>query len=427
MTDVACQPEIRIAMKKQSGFALMNVVIAMMLAGILAAYASGKWATSVDESAAEATGRYMITVRSAVIKAMTEYMATLTQEDTSGAPAGTYPVAPAWANFNGNSATISVNDLKTSGFLDDGFPDTPPMGRSVHVTFRRSGTCPGTSCNVNAYVFTCWPISRGKPTGAIVNTTCPVAPANWQFDASLVGAVIMATDGYGGNNSVVPATMRGPMFSINSVDLGIPTTSAGHVAVIAAMNDNLFPQFVRQGDTRHIFLKNNLSVTGQVATDQGVVINTNVVPATACTTPGMYATANNGSMAQCVGNQWFAMTSHKLSAVQTLANGAVVTPPTCPGSNMTAFSYASMQNSDVTMSGSDIKVAGTLTGGITGTGNVSNSGSVSVSGSFNGTTQSTNASSIRVAQSVSIVGGRVVISPASGNARALVMTGCRYL
>lgn len=420
-------PKLLKRAKRQRGFAMIGVMIAILLTGMLGLWASGKWSTSVYESAAESTGRYLSQVRGATLSALTKHLEAFTLVDTSAAPPGTYPTAPGWATFTGASTTISIADLKGSKFLPDSFPDTPPLGRSVHVTILRTGACPGADCAVTAYAFTCWPISKGKPAGAVNNTSCPAAPGNWQSDPSLVGAVIIATEGYGGTNSLVPGTIRGPLFSIPSASLGIPGGSSGNVAVLASLTDNLFPQFVRQGDTRHIYLKDSLSVTKQITTDEGLTINTSVVPGSACARPGSYATSNANTFVQCVGGQWYEPTGYTLMSVQTLGNGASVIDPVCPGLNRAPFSFATLQNADVTMGGSDINVAGTLTGGITGTGNVSSSGSVSVSGTFNGTTQSTAASSIRVAQGVSIVSGRVVITPATPNARALVMQGCRSL
>jgi type II secretory pathway pseudopilin PulG len=411
--------------KQQRGWAIVSVMVAMMITALLAIWASGKWSTMVYEAQAESTGRYMTQVRGAVLNALTKHLEAFTLVDTSGAPPGTYAPAPAWATFVGAATTISVADLKTSKFLTGGFPDLPPLGRSVHVNIQRSGTCPGADCNVTAYVYTCWPISKGRLSGAVDNTTCPAVPANWQTDSNLVGAVLLAANGYGGTNSLVPATMRGPLFSVASTSLGIPAASAGHVALLASLDDNLFPQFVRQGDTRHIYLNDSLSVAKQLSTDQGLTINTAVAPGTPCTTAGAYATSNKGTMAQCIGGQWFELAGYTLMAAQTLANGAIVVDPVCPGANLVPFSFASLQNADVTMTGSDIAVTGIISGGITGTGNVSSSGSVSVSGSFNGSTTSTAASSIRVAQGASIVAGRVVITPATAGARALVLQGCR--
>lgn len=417
----------RALQKQQGSYALVGLIIAVALSGLLAVYNSGKQIAAVDDAAAEATGRYLIEVRSALVNAMSKHMETLLLQDTSSVPSGTIPAAPDWAKFTGAVTTITVADLKTSKFLSDGFPSVPPRGRSVHITLRRTGTCPGDDCQVTAYAYSCWPISRANTTGTIDNTTCPAAPSGWQYDINMVGKVMESTDGYGANNSMVPTTMRGPLFSIPATDLGIPSNSAGNVAVIASLSDNLFPQFVRQGDTRPIFLKNTLSVAKQISTDESLAINTSVAPNAPCATAGAYATTVNTALAICTGGRWFEMSSHVITSAQSLASGAAVSAPTCPGANMTPFSFASLQNLDVTMTGSDINVSGTLDGGISGTGNVSSSGSVTVSGTFNGTTQSTSASSIRVAQSVSIVAGRVVITPAAANARAMVIQGCQAL
>ncbi|MNJ53226.1 hypothetical protein D3C77_486060 [compost metagenome] len=189
----------------------------------------------------------------------------------------------------------------------------------------------------------------------------------------------------------------------------------------------MFSQFVRQGDTRHIYLKDSLSVSKQVSAGEGLLLPATAVIGQICNTEGLYSNSTRGSYAVCTGGRWFELNNHILMSTQSLANGATVTNPVCPGPNMQPFAYASLQRTDVTMTGADISITGVLAGGITGTGNVSSSGSVSVSGTFNGTTTSGPGSSIRVAQGVSIVAGKVVISPASANARALVMQGCRYL
>lgn len=417
----------RAVQKQQGNFALVGLIATVALSGILAVYGYGKQVAAVDDAAAEATGRYLIKIRSALVVAMSKHMDTLMLQDTSALPSGSIPAPPAWTKFTGTETTITVADLKTSKFLDDGFPSVPPRGRSVHISLRRTGTCPGDDCQVTAYAYTCWPISRTSAPGTVDPATCPAAPAGWQYSSDMVGKVMESTDGYGANNSLVPGTMRGPLFSMPVTDLGIPSNSAGTVAVIASLNDNLFPQFVRQGDTRQIYLKNTLSVAKQISTDEGLVMNTAVSPNGLCDTQGAYATTVNTALAICTGGRWFEMSSHVITSAQSLANGAAVNTPTCPGANMTPFSFASLQNLDVTMTGSDINVSGTVDGGITGTGNVSSSGSVSVSGSFNGTTQSSSASSIRVAQSVSIVAGRVVITPATASARAMVILGCQML
>jgi hypothetical protein len=411
--------------KSQRGF-LTQIGIGILILLILAALGAQKFAWSVKEATAESTGRYLFTVRSAVLNALSTYDFAFTQVDTSSAPPGVYPVPPAWVVFSGAEQTVSVNDLKVAGLLANGFPDTPPSGRSAHVKILRSGTCPGDTCKLDAYVYSCWPISQLKPVGAVDNTTCPAAPAGTDFDANMVGVVITATSGYGGTNYFAPATMRGALFNVPTATLGLPVVP-GYVAVLASLDDGMNSQFVRQGDTRHIYLKDNLTVSKVVSAGEGLLLPTNAPVGGACSTDGVYGTSTRGSYVMCKGGQWFELVNHILLSTQSLPNGAALVTPTCPGANMQPFAYASLQNSDVTMTGSDISITGVLGGAITGTGNVSSAGTVSVSGTFNGTTTSGPGSSIRVAQGVSIVGSTVVINPATANARALVMQGCRFM
>lgn len=413
--------------KNQRGFALIPVMLAIMIMLFLTGLGAHKYVTFVKESGAEATGRYLISVRSALISALSTYDAAITQVDTSAAPPGVYPDPPAWAVFSGTLQTVSVKDLKDSGLLSSSFPDTPPLGRSVHAAILRSGVCPGDTCKVEAYVYTCWPISDSQSAGAINNTTCPAAPAGGDYDPSMVGVVMGATDGYGGTNYLAPATMRGPLYSVPTTSLGLPANSPGIVAVLASLDGTMFNQFVRQGDTRHIYLKDNLTVSKKVSAGDGLLLPTNSVVGQVCTGEGTYGTSTRSSFVVCTGGRWFELNNHILLSSKSMANGETVTPTSCPGANMEPFSYASLQNTDVTMTGSDIAITGTLAGGITGSGSVSSAGSVSVSGSFNGTTTSGPASMIRVAQGASIVASKVVITPASSNARAIVMQGCRYL
>lgn len=411
---------------RQKGFALISVMIAILIMTILAVYGARKFVIQANDAAAESTGRYLTTVRASVLKALSTYDAAFTNVDTSGAPAGTYPTAPSWATFSGTTQTISIADLKTAGLLSSAFPSTPPLGRSVHAKFIRSGTCPGDTCVVAAYVYTCWPISNARPSGTVNPATCAASSASVKYDPGMLGGVLQATDGYGGSNVVNASTMQGAVFSVATTTLGLTTASPGQVTLLASLNDSMFSQFVRQGDTRHIYLKDSLTVDKQVSAGGGLLLPVGAVVGQTCDTANLYATSTRGSLVSCQGGRWTDDTNTSLTSVQSLPNGSTVTTPTCPNSNMTPFSYASIQTLDTTMTGSDIAISGALNGGVTGTGYVDSSGYVTVNGSFNGTTTSNSSSSIRVAQTASIVSSKVVISPNSASARALVITGCTY-
>jgi type II secretory pathway pseudopilin PulG len=412
--------------KSQNGFSMIQLMVVIAISLLLAVAASNQYLQKVRDGAAYATGRYLGSVRVGVQDALSKYYSALALIDTSKAPAGTYPNAPAWAKFAGNQTTLNVAQLKQAGLIRADFPNTPPFGRSVHVKIIRSN-CPGDGCTIKAYAYTCWAISAARPSGTVDTATCPAQPSGWKTDANLVGQVILGSNGYGGSNVINPARVTGALMDFPASDLDIPTNSPGHAVIAASLDSSNCSECVKQGDTRHIFLNNALSVASQIDTDDGLLINTNVPVNSACTTEGLYGSSNRVSAVMCQSGLWREQNSLMLTSAQSMANGATVVPPSCPGANMQAFAYASLQNLDVTMTGSDVNVRGNMTGSITGSGNTRMNGSVSVSGTYNGTTQSSPDSAIRVTQGVAIVGNRVQISPASITARALVIQGCRYL
>ncbi|MHB0818481.1 hypothetical protein ACYCFK_09395 [Stutzerimonas stutzeri] len=413
---------------RQRGLALTSVLIAILITTVLAAIAAGQLAQRVNDAAATSTGAYLIHVRGAILDSLTRHHHAYTLIDTSTAPSGSYPPAPPWAGFAGTETTLSISDLKDADLLADDFPNTPPLGRSAHIQLVRTGICPGSTCGVQAFVYTCWPISTARPTGALDHTICPSPPASLEHDAGLTGAVLLASNGFGATNSVDPALFKGTLFTIPAAALGLPANSPGHAVVIASLHNTLFNQFVRQGDTRHIFLNDRLTVDGIVQTNTGLLLNTDVNQVSSCETEGIYATSNNQTLAMCKGGQWVELINHVIVTTQTASHGQALPIPTCPGPNLEPFFAASLQQSDVTVTGDDISVHGTQTGSVSGSGAVNNSGSVAVSGTFSGSFQSSPGSTIRTGQQVSVSpSGIVSISPASPDARALVIGGCRVI
>jgi len=398
---------------RQRGFTLLEFLFVLALGLILATYAWHTRSQALQESMARATAQYLLSVREGVIAALIRHEAAFSLTDVSSAPSGIYEAAPPWASFSGESVSISVKDLKDAKLLSSSFPDTPPLGRSVVIRFMREpGTCPGIGCQVEAFVYTCWPLDKAGQVRNVDSSTCQ-APASSKFSANLVGAAISETKGLGGSNAADPAVATGVLFSKTAVQLGIPAGSPGHLVVAASLNTTPFGQFLRQGEIRPAYL------------NTGLVLNNKVVPKSACQPEGMFASSAAGILAQCKDGLWFELASYVVTSAQSLANGATVVPPDCPGPSMQAFTYASIEKLDVTMTGTDINVRGVQNGTIVGTGAVSQSGAVSVNGTYTGTVVSTSDSSIRVSQGVEVISGKLVMSPANVNARAMVVQGCR--
>jgi len=418
--------------RRQGGFTLVELMLVAIVVTLLATY--GLWAAvrQSDDLAAQATAQYLKRVRAATVEALSRHYEAFHEIDTTNAPPGIYEPAPAWTEFAGETHTISLQPLFDDGFLPSGFAATPRLGGSAHITFHRSGTCPGSSCNVEAYIWTCQPIDATRSRSDTVPADCTV-PAHRTdgFDPALVAKILEESEGLGAGN-FFDSTLRGSLYSVDNATLGAPET-LGRVALIASLNQTHLNQFVRQGDTRHIHLRNALTVEGQVASRTGLLLETVVTPAMGCDAPGLLARSENGVLAQCVGaagaGSWIELTRHVVARQGLYSHGDVIPSPSCPAEAVPFVQVASA-TMDFTIPGADISVRGDLAGEVTGSGTVSGGGGpVTISGAVTGELMSRLDSEIQVRQSVTALGPTsgpwtVNISPADPGARVLAVSGC---
>lgn len=410
----------------QRGFALMTVVIAILLTTLASIIAAGQIKRRLDDAAADNTGRYLMQIRGAVVDLQVKYEAWLNNVDTSGAPAGTYPTPPdlGWVGVAGAQvARGGVADLVKLDLLPDSVQRYPVLGDLTRFVLVRQGTCPGDTCEASAYVYTCQPVSDQRSLRQNETCTAPVGRRS-KFSPSLLGQVLLASAGYGGYDVPGGTSVKGPLLNVPKTwfDFG---SEPGHAVLAAGLDATPFNQFVRHGDTRPVALHNTLTVDGTIQSNQGLLLNTAVVPGAACEPEGLYASTADKLLAVCVNKTWFSATDHTVTGVfANLPNNAAVTPLVCPP-GLTAWRYVSLQAADVKVTGADVNVAGTVGGTIQGSGFVNAAGSVSVSGSFAGSFQNAGSSFVHVAQSVAVTADRVVITPGDLNARAAVIQGCK--
>src|SRR5690606_9668721 len=98
-----------------------------------------------------------------------------------------------------------------------------------------------------------------------------------------------------------PQRIRGAVFNVPNPVGAVP----GIVAVSAALDTTMFHQFVRQGDTRAVWLQNSLDVAGPLTSRTGLVLETGVTPGAACDRDGMYAASSRQTLAVCLSRVWF--------------------------------------------------------------------------------------------------------------------------
>lgn len=399
---------------RQQGFALVELAIAAVILTLGAIWMATRISNDVQDAGAQATARYLLSVKGAAQAMMVEHFDHLAGYPPPPPGVASPPVTPDWL-LGPMPLDVGIAQLRLRradgqpGFLPVDFPDAPVYGDEARVRLWREGTCPGESCRLQA----------------IVHTTAPVrAQADLDYSPELVGQVVMASEGYGGHAPPgVPGYIRGAIFNVPNPAGEV----AGIVAVSASLDTTLFHQFVRQGDTRRVWLQNTLDVSGAISTSTGLALDTAVQPGASCAREGMYASTATQSLALCMTGVWFELTRYVVTGMAgDLVSGATLAPPQCQGS-MQPFVRVALQSLDVTLGSDSIDVRGRVSGSISGEGSVSETGSVSVSGKFQGDIYSTSGSSIRVAQRADAAAGVLDISEAGPHARAYAVYGCRHV
>ncbi|WP_028354602.1 hypothetical protein [Bordetella petrii] len=404
---------------------MIPFILTILLGTLAAVFTAGQYRDAVDDSAAASTGRYLLQVRGAVVDLQVKYQSWLSganlpeaSEDSSARPGLT------WDSVDGvQVARGGVAQLVDLGLLPSNTPRYPLLGDTVRFVLVRQGSCPGADCRTTAFVYTCHPVSdarsRRQPDGC-------AAPAGDRatFSASLLAKVLISADGYGGHDATGGPNVIGPLMNAPRQWFDF-SPEPGHAVLAAGLDATPFGQFVRHGETRPVTLHNTLTVGETIQSNKGLLLNTAVASGEACSPEGLYAATADKMLAVCLNGAWFAANSHVVTGVYAnLPNNATIPSLTCPA-GLSAWRYVAMQDPDVTVTGSDINVAGDVGGTIRGSGSVNAAGSVSVNGSFTGTFQNAGTSYVRVAQSVAVVADRIAITPAGPNARAAVIQGCK--
>lgn len=407
---------------RQQGFSLVETIIAILIASILVTLAAVLVKREADDAAARGTGKYLLQLRAAVVDLQLKHEAWLRGENPHDVAAPATPKL-AWTAVSGVQVAYGgVEDLRALGLLPAGTPRYPALGDLARFVLVRQGACPSQDCHTSAFVYTCHPISALRSLRASTACTTP-AGARARYSQALLGQVMQSASGYGGHDALNSSRVQGALMDVPRTwfDFG---NAPGHAVLAAGLDATPFGQFVRQGDTRPVTLHNTLTVDKAIQTKTGLLLNTVAVAGEHCAPDGLYASTRAWMLAQCIEGTWLMRTGHVITgAYQDLPNGAAVPALTCPAGQH-PWRHVALQTMDVTVGGADVNIAGSVGGVIQGSGQVNAAGAVTVGGAFSGTFQNAGASSVHVAQAVSVANDRIVISPPDMNARAALIQGC---
>ncbi len=399
---------VRPCPRRDSGFTLLELTIVGLLMMLGAVWLANRTQNDLEDDAARITAAVFLTVRGAVQATLVRHFDALAGYPPAAVPRPAPPDylqgPPPW-DFAAHQLQRTDPDGATAT-LPAAVVVTPPLGGDVRVRIDRVGSCPGTDCRLQAFVYGSGPL---RQTDAA------------EYSAAMVGAFMLASQGYGGHAPPDNADrLRGALFDVAN-PLGAVT---GVVAVAADLEATTFHQFVRQGDRREVWLQNALHVEGEIDTATGLRWHTAVTPGDGCTPDGRYARTSRNTLGVCLTGIWFELDRYVVQGRQGgLADGDAVPQPSCPGGTQ-PFMELALEDVDVALRGADIDVRGQVSGGLSGSGSADPSGAVTISGSFSGDLASTPDSRIDVVQAVQLDGGRVQLTGAGPAARAYAVYGC---
>ncbi|AZG07701.1 type II secretion system protein [Pigmentiphaga sp. H8] len=217
---------------RQRGWTLIELAIVASIAMVLVVLAGGRLIREVDDAAAQATGTYLLAIKGAMDGYLVRHYDTLAE---GGSVAGVV-----------SALAPTLDELRSAGLLQGGFPERTPFNQSVAIRIERSAACPENGCRVDALIHTSTPL---RP------------PGTPEPDPGVLAQVVMASGGYGAAAYPdQPAVMRGATYAVPN-PLG---ATAGVVGAVASLDTTMFQQFVRMRDSRNPDLQGGLDVKGVV-------------------------------------------------------------------------------------------------------------------------------------------------------------------
>ena len=272
---------------RQSGFILLEWVLAALLATLLAVWGSQVLVNKVNDASAQAHATWMLSLKSSVQGYVERYAQQLKQAEDG--------VASAIAGY-ADWASPSIVELKADGLLATGFPEQAKPGGGATVRLIRQGACPGDSCRLEALIHSNMPFLK-KDSGRV--------------DEQMVAQWLIASKGWGGwVNGNRPDVLAGSAFEYANPPWPGSPLPAGTV-VQALTTEQLHKlDFLRVGDTRDPEFQGAASVQGSIQTgadlhvSRYLYLNQAEHAQQACTDEGSISREERAGLLICQNHQW---------------------------------------------------------------------------------------------------------------------------
>jgi len=274
--------------RRHGGFALLELAVAVALAGMILIWGANRIVHQVDDAAARAGGVWLFELKRGLDSMLRQHFDSLAE----GLPARDAEGRPLYADLQ----APQLAELKVHGHLPAGFPEAGAPGGGIAIRILRGADCPGAQCRLDALAYGAGPLLSADGS----------AP-----DLMRISAAVEATGGYGG--AATASRVRGANFDFPNPPVpGMPPLAAGTLAVWAGFGAADHDLYVRRRDTRDPDLQGPLSVAqgvaagGRLRTDEYLSLGGIAAIGTACPAadPGLLARSADGALLGCRGGRW---------------------------------------------------------------------------------------------------------------------------
>ena len=187
-------------------------------------------------------------------------------------------------------------ELKSDGLLSASFPERISPGGSASMRLMRSGPCPGTSCRLEAIVYSDLPL---------------ISPSTAQVDEQMVAQWILGAQGWGGSvTRARPDLLQGSAFVFPNPPLPGSTLPPGTVALAITAEQLGHLDFLRVADTRDpdfqgsATVQGNISTRGDLRTQRYLHLEAQEVLQSPCSENNAVARDEAGGLLVCNDNVW---------------------------------------------------------------------------------------------------------------------------
>ncbi len=227
--------------RRQHGYALLELTLAMLIASLLAAWGVQSLVNRLDDAEAQSAAVWMEALHKALIAYVRQHGPAM--QEATGPDA---LVAQGFTDWR----SPTVQEFINAGLLTSGIPEATRLTGAARLSVWQRGSCPGDDCVIEALVRGERPLVQ---RGGDVPDEARIA--QWLLAAQGNGAAVHAAD---------PGLMRGAAYAFSNVLPDGTELAVGTVGMAVTAEQLPLWSYLRVGDRRNPDFRGGLSVAGDV-------------------------------------------------------------------------------------------------------------------------------------------------------------------